>query len=148
MKRDSAPATALEVVLSINTLIRLPGELRASNDTTGGMTLVTQNTPLPLVEVALLWGLTGAVGERSTLSVAFRIGGLANTLSAVGSVTVAAGEATGVVFGTNQGRMVRTTTVASLRRYQVGDEARDFRRANDQRSRDKDRVGLDKSRHL
>jgi len=44
--------------------------------------------------------------------------------------------------------MVRTTTVASLRRYQVGDEARDLRRTNDQRSRDEDRVGLDKSRNL
>lgn len=115
--RGEIRLTALEVVLSINTLIRLPGEFRASNDTTGGITLVTQNAPLPPVEVALLWGLTGAVGERSTLSVAFRIGGLANTLSAVGSVTVVAGEAAGVVFGTNQGRMVRTTTVASLRRY-------------------------------
>lgn len=32
--------------------------------------------------------------------------------------------------------------------YQVGDEARDLRSTNDQRSRDKDRVGLDKSRNL
>ena len=109
--------TALEVVLSIHTLVRLLGELRASKDATGGVTVFTQNTPLPLVEVALVWGLAGAVGERSTLSVAFRIGGLANTLSAVGSVTVVAGETTGVVLGTNQGRMVRATTVASLRRY-------------------------------
>ena len=109
--------TALKVILSINTLIRLPGELRTSKDTTGGITLVTQNVPLPLVEVALGWGLAGAVGERSALSVTLRIGGLANTLSAVGSVTVVTGEATGVVLGTNQGRMVRATTVASLRRY-------------------------------
>jgi len=101
MKRDGASATALEVILSINTLIRLPGELRTSKNTTSGITIVTQNVPLPLVEVALGWGLAGAVGERSTLSVALRIGGLADTLSTVGSVTVVAGEATGVVLGTN-----------------------------------------------
>jgi hypothetical protein len=148
MKGDSASATALEVILSINTLIRLLGELRTSNDTTGGMAVFTQNAPLPLVEVALAWGLAGAEGGRSTLSVAFRIGGLANTLPAVGSVTVDAGEATRVVLGTNRGRMVRASTVASLRRYQVGEEARDLRGTNDQGSRDKDRVGLDKGRNL
>ena len=64
-----------------------------------------------------MWGLAGAVGERSTLSVALLVGGLANALSAVGSVTVVAGEVTRIVLGTNQGRMVRTTTVASLGRY-------------------------------
>ena len=90
--------TALEVVLSINTLIRLLGELRASKDATGGITVFTQNTPLPLVEVSLLWGLAGAVGERSTLSVTFLVGGFANTLSAVLSVTVVAVEVTGVVL--------------------------------------------------
>ena len=109
--------TALEVVLSINTLIRLPGELRASDDATGGITVFTQNAPLPLVEVALVWGLAGAGGERSALPVTFLVGGFANTLSAVGGVTVVASEVTGVVLGTNQGRMVRATTVASLRRY-------------------------------
>jgi len=109
--------TALEVVLSINTLIRFLGELRASKDATGGITVFTQNIPLPLIGVALAWGLAGAGGEQSTFPIALLVWRLANTLSAVGSVTVVAGEVTGVVPGTNQGRMVGAITVASLRRY-------------------------------
>ena len=81
------------------------------------MTVFTQDVPLPLINVTLVWGLAGAVGERSTLSIALLVGGLANTLSAVGGVTVVASEVTRVVLGANQGRMVRATTVASLRRY-------------------------------
>lgn len=126
MKRDGASATALEVVLSINTLVSLLGKLRASKDATGGVTVITQDVPLPLVNVTLVWGLAGAVGERSTLSIALLVGGLANALSAVGSVTVVASEVARVVLGTDQGGMVRAATVASFRRYQVGEEARDL----------------------
>jgi len=93
-------------------------------------------------------GVAGAGGEVSTFSVALLEGGLANTFSAVGSVTVVAGEVTRVVRGTDQGCVVWTTTVASLRRYQVGEEASDLCRANDRRSRHKKGVGLDEVRDL
>jgi len=148
MKRDSASATALEVVPSVNTLVRLPVELRASEDTTSGITIVAQDAPLPLVEVTFVWGVAGAGVGISTLSVALFEGGLANTLSAIGSVTVVASEVTRIVRGTNQGCVVWTTTVASLRRHQVGEEARDLCRANDRRSRYKKGVGLDEVRDL
>jgi len=109
--------TALEVISSINTLVRLLGELRASKDATCGITTVTQDVPLPFVDVTLVWGLAGAVGERSTLSIAFVVGRLANTLSAPGSVTVVAGETTRIVPGTDQGCVVRAAAVSSLGRY-------------------------------
>jgi len=114
VKWDGASTAALEVVPAINTLVRVLGQLRTTEDATGGVTLVTQNVPLPLVGVTLVWALTGAVGERSALSVTLLVGRLANTFSAIGSITVLAGEVTRIVLGADQGTMIRATAAASL----------------------------------
>jgi len=68
---------------------------------------------LPFVDIALVWGLAGAVEGRSTLSVAFLVGGLANTLSIGGSVTVRTVEIAGVILGANRDRVIGVVAVAS-----------------------------------
>jgi len=63
MKWDRASTAALEVILSIDTLVSLVSELRESKEAAGGITPIAQDTPLPLVGVTLVWGLAGARGS-------------------------------------------------------------------------------------
>jgi len=146
MKWDRASTAAFEVVPSINTFVRLHCEFRVPENPAGGITLIAQNVPLPLVGVTFGWGLAGAVVGGSALPVAFLVGGFANTLATVGSVTVRALEVTRIVLGASGNRMVGVVAVASCFLHLAGEEVYDLRLANDQRSRDKNRVGLDESR--
>ena len=109
--------TALEVVPSIDTLVRILSELRTPKNPTGSITLITQNASLPLVDVTLLWVVAGAGLEESTLSGTLLVGRVADTLSTVLSVTVRASEVTRIVRRTDQGRMVGAIAVASSLRY-------------------------------
>lgn len=77
------------------------------------MTLIAQNLPLPLVRVTLLWGLAGAAGRRSALSVAFLVGGFANTFSIFLRVTVRTFEAARIVLGANWGTVIGVVAIAS-----------------------------------
>lgn len=116
-KKGEIRLTALEVVPSIDTLVRILSELRTPKNPTGSITLITQNASLPLVDVTLLWVVAGAGLEESALSGTLLVGRVADTLSTVLSVTVRASEVTGIVRGTDQGRMVGAIAVASSLRY-------------------------------
>jgi len=105
--------TTLEVILRVNTLVRLLSELRAPKYPTGGITVITPKVSLPFVEIALVWGLAGAAEGRSALSVTFLVGGLADTLSVGGSVTVRTVEIAGVILGANRDRVIWVVAVSS-----------------------------------
>jgi len=87
MEWDRTSTTTLEVIPGIDTLIGF-SEPRVPEDSRGGVTLIAPNIPLPLVGVTLVRGLAGAVGERSTLSVAFLVWGFANAFPLRWRVTV------------------------------------------------------------
>jgi len=143
MKGDGASATALEVVPSINTLVRLLNELRTPKDTTGCVTLIAQSFPLPFVSVTLIWGLAGAALRRPARSPALLVGRFADTLVALAGVTVPASEITRVGVGANRFRVIRIFAVVSPTHHLIGDEVRDLGTADNQRSRAKNNVGLD-----
>lgn len=105
--------TALEVILSVDTLVSLVSELRESKEAAGGITLIAQDTPLPLVGVTLVWGLAGARGGRSADSVALLEGGLANAFSVVRGVTVRAVKVARIRLGADRSCVIGVVAVVS-----------------------------------
>ena len=169
--RGEIGLTALKVVPGINALVSLGNELRASKDSTSGITTIAHNVFLPLVGVTLVRALAGTGGVRPTLSGTFLEGWPADTLSIRGRVTVRAGEVTGVAPGTNRGRVVgvsatgatlpcrylRTTMTVNTRSdqrcegwwmtHEAGNVVRDFWSANDRGSRVENGIGVAKARN-
>ena len=114
--RGEIRLTALEVIPTIHALVGL-SEPRVPEDPTGGVTLIAPGIPLPLGWITLLWGLAGAVGERSTHSATFLVGGFTNTLPLRRCVTVRTLETTRVILGANRLRVIRVVAVLSALCY-------------------------------
>ena len=115
--------TALEVIRSINTLVGL-SELRVAEDPTCGVTLITQNTPLPFIRIALVRSLAGAAGGASTFPVALLHRGTANTFPVVLGVPVRTVKVTRIVLAANRSCVVGVIAVFSaLLNLQMGKSA-------------------------
>jgi hypothetical protein len=103
--------TALKVIRSINTLVGL-SELRVTEDPTGGVTLITQNTPLPFVCITLGRNLAGAAVGASTSPVALLLGEVADTFPAALRVSIRTVEVARILLAANRSRVVGVVAVA------------------------------------
>jgi len=147
VKWDGTSSTALEVICSIDTLVGL-SELRVTEDPTGGVTLITQDTPLPFICTTLVRNLTGAAVGASTYPVALLHGGIADTFSAALSVSIRTVEVTRILLVANRSGVVGVVAAASTFLYFISEEIHDFPNPKDRGSIGKNVIGLDKVGNL
>lgn len=114
--------TALEVIRGIDTLVG-PSELRVTEDPAGGVTFVTQNTPLPFICITLVRNLTGAVVGASTFPVALLQGGVADTFPTALGVSIRTVEVTRILLAANWSCVVGVVAAASAILYLQGGKA-------------------------